>query len=230
VFFLVYDYTHQYLVRLRIENIARMFAGSENFGTHTVVVGSGELPDTYFRRAGGAVDHRSEVIPDIITDRVAAMHTTGLFQTLRFLVENGADINERDTVDEQTILHHLAVTPMVGAEDIVRYLHSECNIKLNQRDFRGRTPFLYALEHANFKYAKCLMELGCDVSIPTRNGETALHVLMRKQLANYFGGVEKLSAPFSSAARSSFFVLLSSLNNNTTTSWLGPNLTLLMLI
>jgi hypothetical protein len=132
------------------------------------------------------------------------VESTNLFRMAIFLLDNGADANDQDNVERQCILHHLAAAPLAGAEKLASVLVRRYGANINLRDVKGRTPFLVALEHGNFAFAKWLFQTGqCDVGVQTDVGETALHVILRKAVGLYFGGYSHLPQPFKSIANGS---------------------------
>jgi hypothetical protein len=164
-----------------------------------------EANRTRFGGFGGQPD--PEPIP-LTTDHVAdpdeAVTTTGLFKMTELLIQHGCDVNAQDNLDKHSVLHHLAVMPMVGAETIAKHLISNHGAKVDLRDAKGRTPFMLALEYGHFSFAEFLVkEAKCQVvGMKTSAGETAMHVLMRKVLGMYYGGYDHLPHPFSTAGLS----------------------------
>lgn len=72
--------------------------------------------------------------------------------TFKLLLENGADVNAQEDVDEKTVLHQASVLESVK---IVEYLLSQ-RADINLRDDLGKTPVQYAALHENMNVLEVL--------------------------------------------------------------------------
>ncbi|KAL3081258.1 hypothetical protein niasHS_012362 [Heterodera schachtii] len=94
----------------------------------------------------------------------------GDFALCKFLVENGANVNQKTTVSSQ-------VTPLLiacaeGHLQIVKLLVEEGNADIEVADSDGDTPLILALMKHNFKIARYLCDKGARTDRPNNAGLT----------------------------------------------------------
>lgn len=93
----------------------------------------------------------------------------GWVETVKFLVEKGADVTYRDWLG-QTVLHKACIAQNV---ELVRYL-LEKNVRPDPIDQSKRTPLYFAAEKGSLEIVDCLIQHGADVNILDRRYETPL--------------------------------------------------------
>ena len=92
-----------------------------------------------------------------------------LMDMLKLLVENGADINKKDTARGRTALHHAVEIPAELTVEPIHYLIQK-GANINSPAFDGNTP-LFIAEAANNKEAvKLLIEAGANTTIKNKYG------------------------------------------------------------
>ena len=84
----------------------------------------------------------------------------GHLEIVKYLVENGADINAKD-YEEFTSLIRASIN---GHLEVVKYL-VENGADINTKDHVGITPLIYASMLGNFELVKYLIGKGADVNI-----------------------------------------------------------------
>jgi ankyrin repeat protein len=91
----------------------------------------------------------------------------GQYETARYLIFKGADVNQPLSGNSGIRPIHLAVAR--DHVDIVRML-IEHNVQINIQHHTGITPLHYAAKHGNPDMLVALLEDGADVSLPMEDG------------------------------------------------------------
>jgi ankyrin repeat protein len=93
----------------------------------------------------------------------------GLLELVKFLVENGADVNAKYKDNNTALL----LACKKSHFDIVKYL-VENGAAVNANDSRSSTPLILASKNGNFEIVKFLVENGADVNAKYKADHTAL--------------------------------------------------------
>ncbi|TDZ18941.1 Ankyrin-3 [Colletotrichum orbiculare MAFF 240422] len=108
---------------------------------------------------------------------------------LRYLICRGADAEARDAKGRNALHYIFAHQPMrnnlhPSVQDSILYMAKHHPSLINQRDSKGKTPFLLALDHPvhrkNANVANVLLAAGADPLAADKSGVTALHLVARK--------------------------------------------------
>jgi len=113
-------------------------------------------------------------------DGVRALHRAMEPEIIKYLVQNGADVNAQ-TDAGWTALHYAALRNDL---DIMQWMIEERNAEVNTRDLDGTTALLLAARENHFDMVKYLLQKGADPIAPTSDGRTLLHYAAK------FGHVE----------------------------------------
>lgn len=92
-----------------------------------------------------------------------------MMNILQVLVENGADINKKDSIRGRTALHHAAVISQNVTLAPLKYL-IEKGADLNAQDIKGNTPLFFAFATNNTLGVDMLIKAGADPSIRNKDG------------------------------------------------------------
>lgn len=92
-----------------------------------------------------------------------------LMEMLSILVQNGADINKKDSIRGRTALHHAVEIPSDLSVEPIKYLLNN-GADINNQDFNGDTPLFLAGAINNKEAVKILIEAGADTSIRNNTG------------------------------------------------------------
>jgi len=129
---------------------------------------------------GWLVEERKVNVNANHRDGVRALHGATAPEIIKYLVQNGADVNAQ-TNWGRTALQSAAIR---GQLDLVQWMIEERNAEVNTRDLDGTTALLLAARENNFDIVKCLLQKGTDPITPTSDGRTLLHYAAK------FGHVE----------------------------------------
>ncbi|KAL3079420.1 hypothetical protein niasHT_031749 [Heterodera trifolii] len=96
----------------------------------------------------------------------------GDFALCKFLVENGANINQNTTDDSDCHVTPLHIACAKGHLQIVKLLVEEGNADIEIADFEGGTALLLALLKRKFEIARYLCDKGARTDLPNNAGLT----------------------------------------------------------
>ncbi|WP_265045438.1 MULTISPECIES: ankyrin repeat domain-containing protein [unclassified Wolbachia] len=99
----------------------------------------------------------------------------GCTKTIRALIDNGADVNEKDN-HECTPLHLACEN---GQTEVVNLLLKREDIDVNAISKDGYTPLHLATEKGYIEIVKTLIEAGANVDAIDRDGRTSLHLAIQ---------------------------------------------------
>jgi ankyrin repeat protein len=88
-----------------------------------------------------------------------------------FLLENGANINDRDLIDQTPLI----VASQHGCKSIVELL-LKAGSDINHKNQQGETALLSAAQEGHIDVVKSLISAGADVNEPNADGETPLQL------------------------------------------------------
>ena len=91
-----------------------------------------------------------------------------------FLLENGANINVRDTIDQTPII----IASQNGCTDIVIML-LDTGADIHHRNDQGENALISAAQEGYIDVVKVLLDAGADVNQSNTDGETALDLAIR---------------------------------------------------
>jgi ankyrin repeat protein len=91
-----------------------------------------------------------------------------------FLLENGANINDRDTIDQTPLI----IAAFNGCKDIVKML-LDAGADIGHRNDQGENALISAAQEGNIDVVKVLLEAGADVNQSNADGETPLDLAIR---------------------------------------------------
>ena len=91
-----------------------------------------------------------------------------------FLLENGANINDRDTIDQTPLI----IAAFNGCTDIVRML-LDAGANIEHKNDQGENALISAAQEGNINVVKVLLDSGADVNQSNTDGETALELAIR---------------------------------------------------
>ena len=99
------------------------------------------------------------------------------FNVIKFLIENGANINDKEVRDEidQT---PLIVAAQGGCKDIVEML-LQAGANIEHRNDQGETALISAAQEGHTEIVQMLLDAGSDVNQENADGETALDLAIR---------------------------------------------------
>ncbi|KAF5644142.1 hypothetical protein F25303_6075 [Fusarium sp. NRRL 25303] len=124
---------------------------------------------------------------------IATEHGSNMIETIKILIENGLDVNDRDEQGSSP-LHNACSRSSVKAAALLLVNGADVNAK----DNKGTTAFQLATRHplsrATIDLVSLLVDHGCDVNAQDKKGFTALHDVITR--SNIYG---EFSYPYLSA-------------------------------
>ena len=91
-----------------------------------------------------------------------------------FLLENGANINIRDTIDQTPLI----IAAFNGCRDIVKML-LDAGANIEHKNDQGENALISAVQEGHIDTVKLLLDAGADVNQSNTDGETALDLAIR---------------------------------------------------
>jgi ankyrin repeat protein len=91
-----------------------------------------------------------------------------------FLLKNGANINDRDTIDQTPLI----IAAFNGCTDIVKML-LDAGANIEHKNDQGENALISAAQEGNIDTVKLLLDAGADVNQTNTDGETALDLVIR---------------------------------------------------
>ncbi len=125
----------------------------------------------------------------------------GHVETVKLLIENGADVNVRDCSDMNLLMYLYntniyAYTPSPTDEEIIAIaeLLIENGVDVNATDKYGQTVLKYAVNYKakNYEAINFLIENGADVNVIDESGHTILDYVIMEQGYDNYGLIELL--------------------------------------
>lgn len=93
----------------------------------------------------------------------------GNLDGVKYLLENGANINAIDSVGDTALICAVSM----GHFKVVKYL-VENGADIEKRDNKKKTALRLALDRGQLKIAECLIKKGADINTKDNSGDTAL--------------------------------------------------------
>lgn len=123
-------------------------------------------------------------------------HNPLFLDMLKLLIENGADIHQKDFAG-QTALHRAALTPKGGTLELIKYLIAQ-GADVNAKDSEGNTPLFIAYAVKNDEVVNLLINSGADTTIKNNLGATYNRVVgtRKRDLYKQEGVVETINDNF----------------------------------
>ncbi len=113
------------------------------------------------------------------------MNKPKLFNFIKYLIENGADVNAKDLYGDTPLI--LAIK--IGLDSIADLLIQNKAIDLNSKNFsEGETALIIAAKVGNYELVKELIEFRADPNIPDEKGQTAYEYAERIYLSGLTRG------------------------------------------
>ena len=118
----------------------------------------------------------------------------GHVETVKLLIENGADVNVRDCSDMNLLMYlynmdFYANTPSPTDEEIIAIaeLLIENGVDVNATDKYGQTVLKYAVNYKakNYEAISFLIENGADINAIDESGQTVLDYAKKEEYDNY---------------------------------------------
>lgn len=170
---------HMYVGHAR-EYLPEKEEAEEDIGIVKLLMARGASVETKSKWGGSPIEtamwhSRPDLVETLLTGvKNITIHQaayTGRWERIEFLLNNGADINQRDEKG-RTALYHAAC--MANQLDIVkRLLARGADITLGWED---DTPLYGAVCYSHYEVAKVLIDSGADVNVQVHEGMTPLHI------------------------------------------------------
>jgi len=96
---------------------------------------------------------------------------------VKYLIENGGDINYKNNLNETFFMHACK-----SSMDITYLIEQKAEI--NHQSNEGETALMWAIMDENIKNVRILLENNADVQLKTKNGENALDIAIKINNAN----------------------------------------------
>lgn len=95
------------------------------------------------------------------------------FDTIKYLVENGADINYvNESMDGYGVMSYAA--PRYST-NILKYV-IEKGVDINYQNYNGETPLMLAVQSGNYDNVYVLLENNSDTTLKNNDEKTALEI------------------------------------------------------
>jgi ankyrin repeat protein len=91
-----------------------------------------------------------------------------------FLLENGANINDRDTIDQTPLI----IAAQNGCKDIVKML-LDAGANIEHKNDQGENALISAAQEGHIDTVKLLLYAGADINQSNADGETPLDLAIR---------------------------------------------------
>jgi len=130
---------------------------------------------------GGKIFDKTALRKMLAQVEAARLHhaaADGKIEHVKLLISEGADVNEKTTVD--TPLHYAV---RYGHEDVAKLLIAK-GAHLNERNAEGDTPLHYAAKYGHKNVAVLLITKGADVNAKNKNGDLPTHLALRGHLGS----------------------------------------------
>ncbi|CAG5088633.1 Similar to RF_0381: Putative ankyrin repeat protein RF_0381 (Rickettsia felis (strain ATCC VR-1525 / URRWXCal2)) [Cotesia congregata] len=103
----------------------------------------------------------------------------GHFEIIKYLIQQGFDVNKTDPDYGTSLLHHAAASPNT---ELVEFLLDN-NAEIDAKSVKGETPLVYAILHGRISTAKLLLARGAGIySVRSSISEsTLMHDVHNKQ-------------------------------------------------
>ena len=120
--------------------------------------------------------------PDIINEKdrekdtaiMKACRDCNNINVVVFLLENGANINIRDTIDQTPLI----IAAFNGCRDIVKML-LDAGANIEHKNDQGENALISAVQEGHIDVVKVLLEAGADINQSNSDGETPLELAIR---------------------------------------------------
>jgi ankyrin repeat protein len=95
-------------------------------------------------------------------------------KVVAFLLENGANINDRDTIDQTPLI----IAAQNGCKDIVKML-LDAGANIEHKNDQGENALISAAQEGHIDTVKLLLDAGADINQSNADGETPLDLAIR---------------------------------------------------
>jgi ankyrin repeat protein len=140
-----------------------------------------DLPE-YFKKAIEKNIENGADINNILSDNLIINAHNNNIGIVKYLIENGVDINIKGKFTGKTALMFAA---QIGSLNMVKYL-VEHGADINLQDLNGDTALKIAAYYDKFEIIKYLVEHGANINTPDNTGiSTALSISLKPEIRNY---------------------------------------------